>query len=187
MEDNYFTTLWWFLPCTDMSQPWVSTCPPSWTHLPPHPIPLGCPWAPALSVLLHVSNLRWSSTLHMIIHMFQCYSLKSSYPCLLPESKSLFFISVSLLLPCILFSIVVPQLTFPPTVEEGSLLHTLSSFPLSPWCLASGSWGTVHLSSHVFPPHQAGRRVRPLLSGTVLHITDSSCCVLHLPSLLLDE
>ena len=47
----------------------------------------------------------------------------------------------------ILFSIVVPQLTFPPTVEEGSLLHTLSSFPLSPWCLASGSWGTVHLSS----------------------------------------
>ena len=34
--------------------------------------------------------------------MFQCYSLKSSHPCLLQtEPKSLFFISVSLLLSCI--------------------------------------------------------------------------------------
>ena len=32
--------------------------PPS--HLPPHPIPLGCPRAPALSALLHASNLHWS-------------------------------------------------------------------------------------------------------------------------------
>ena len=47
--------------------------PPS--HLPPHPIPLGCPSAPALSALLHASNLHWSSILHMVIHMFQCYSL----------------------------------------------------------------------------------------------------------------
>ena len=26
-------------------------------HLPPHPIPLGCPSAPALSALSHASNL----------------------------------------------------------------------------------------------------------------------------------
>ena len=66
-------------------------------HLSPHPIPLGCPRAPALSALLHASNLHWSSILHMLIYMFQCYSLKSSHPRLLPESKSLFFTSVSLL------------------------------------------------------------------------------------------
>ena len=35
---------------------------------------------------------------HMIIYMFQCYSLKSSHPHLLPESKRLFYTSVSLLL-----------------------------------------------------------------------------------------
>ena len=58
--------------------------PPS--LLPPHPIPLGCPRALALGALLHASNLHWSSILHMVIYMFQCYSLKSSHPHLLPLS-----------------------------------------------------------------------------------------------------
>ena len=71
---------------------WVShgcTCvphpePPS--YLPPHPIPLGHPSAPALSTPSHASNLDWRSVSHMIIYMFQWYSLKSSHPCLLPPS-----------------------------------------------------------------------------------------------------
>ena len=58
-------------------------CP---SHLPPHSIPLGCPRAWALSALLHASNLHWSSILHMVMHMFQCYSLKSSLPHFLPHS-----------------------------------------------------------------------------------------------------
>ena len=89
MEDNYFIILWWFLPYIDMNQPRVYMCPPSWTrsHLPPHPISLGCPRALALSALLHASNLHWWSILHMVtIYMFQCYSLNSSHPCLLPGS-----------------------------------------------------------------------------------------------------
>ena len=64
----------------------------------PHSISLGCPRALALSALLHALNLDWSSISHMVIYMFQCYSFKLSHPHLLPESKSLFFISVSLLL-----------------------------------------------------------------------------------------
>ena len=58
--------------------------PPS--HLPPHPIPQGHPSAPALSTLSHALNLDWRSSSHMIIYMFQCYSLKSSHSCLLPQS-----------------------------------------------------------------------------------------------------
>ena len=58
--------------------------PPS--HLPPHPIPQGHPSAPALSALPHALNWNWWSISHMIIYMFQCYSLKSSHPCLLPQS-----------------------------------------------------------------------------------------------------
>ena len=50
------------------------------SRLPPHPIPLGCPRAPALSALLHASNLHWSSILHMATYRFQYYSLKSSHP-----------------------------------------------------------------------------------------------------------
>ena len=56
------------------------------SSLPPHPIPLGCPSAPAMSVLFHALILDWSSVSHMVIYMFQCYSLKSSHPRLLPQS-----------------------------------------------------------------------------------------------------
>ena len=56
------------------------------SHLPPHPFPLGCCRSPALGAVLHVLNLYRSSTLHMEIYMFQCYSLKSSHPHLLPQS-----------------------------------------------------------------------------------------------------
>ena len=88
MEANYFIIMWWFLPCIDMNQPRVYMCPhpepPS--HVPPHPIPLGCPSALALSAPFHAWNLDWSSISHMVIYMFQCYPLKSSHPCLLPQS-----------------------------------------------------------------------------------------------------
>ena len=65
----------------DMSQPWVYMCSPSWTpSFPPNPIPLGHPSAPALRTLSHALNLDWQSVSHMVIHMFQCYYLKSSHP-----------------------------------------------------------------------------------------------------------
>ena len=40
----------------------------------------GHPSAPALSTLSHASSLDWRAVSHMIIYMFQCYSLKSSHP-----------------------------------------------------------------------------------------------------------
>ena len=80
--------VFFFLPYMDMNQPQGHVCPhpecPS--HLPPHPTPPGCPRALALSALLHASNSHWSSISHMIIYMFQCYSLKSSHPSLHPQS-----------------------------------------------------------------------------------------------------
>ena len=45
-------------------------------YIPPHPIPLGCPRAPALSALLYASNLHWSSILH-ILHMVIYVSMNS--------------------------------------------------------------------------------------------------------------
>ena len=60
----------------------------SWgpSHLPPHPIPLGCPSVLALNALLHALNLDWSSISHVVIYMSQYYSLKPSHPYLLPQS-----------------------------------------------------------------------------------------------------
>ena len=71
------------------------------SHLLPHPIPQGRPSALVLSALSHALNLDWRSISHMVMYMFQCYSLKSSHPRLLPQSPKVFFISVSLLISCI--------------------------------------------------------------------------------------
>ena len=54
---------------------------------PPYPIPLGHPSARSLSALSHASNPDWSSISYVVIYMFQCYSLKSSHPRLLPQTK----------------------------------------------------------------------------------------------------
>ena len=62
--------LWWFLPCINVNWPQVNTCgPPSWTLLPPHSIPLGCPRTLALGALLHALNLHGSPVLHMVMYM----------------------------------------------------------------------------------------------------------------------
>ena len=62
------------------------------SHLLPHLIPLGCYRALALSSLCHTANSHWLSTLHMVMYMFQCYSLKSCHllsPQLWPKISSL--------------------------------------------------------------------------------------------------
>ena len=72
---------------------------PSPEHpLPPHPIPQGCLSALALSALFHTLNLDWSSFTYGSIHVSMLFSQiipPSPSP---TESKSLFFISVSVLL-----------------------------------------------------------------------------------------
>ena len=75
-------------------------------HLPPHPIPLSCPRAPTSNALLHALNLHWSSTLHMVIYMFQCYSLKSSHPCLLPHSPKVCSLHLCLFC-CLAYRVIV--------------------------------------------------------------------------------
>ena len=97
-------------PCHTLT--WIShgcTClPPSWSHLlPPFtPIPLGCPRALALSALLHASHLHWSSILHMVMYMFQCCSLKSSHPHLLPHSPKVCSLHLCLFC-CLAYTIVI--------------------------------------------------------------------------------
>ena len=78
--------------------------PPS--HLPPHPIPQGHPSAPALSTLSNASNLDWWSVSHMIIYMFQCHSLNSSHPRLLPQSPKICSLHLCLFC-CLAYRVIV--------------------------------------------------------------------------------
>ena len=84
----------------------VSLHPESPSHLPPHPILLGCPRAPALGTLLHASNLHWSSILHIVIYMFKCYILKSSHPHLLPQSPKVCSLHLCLFC-CLAYRVIV--------------------------------------------------------------------------------
>ena len=81
------------------------TCEPS-SHLPPHPISQGYPSVPGLSTLSHALNLDWRSVSHMIIYMFQCYSLKSFHPLLLPQSPKHCSIHLCLFC-CLAYSVIV--------------------------------------------------------------------------------
>ena len=78
--------------------------PPS--HLPPHPILQGYPSAPILSALSQALNLDWRSSSHMVIYMFQCYSLKLSHPCLLPQSPKVCSLHLCLFC-CLAYRVIV--------------------------------------------------------------------------------
>ena len=84
----------------------VSTHPECPIHLPPHPIPLGCPRALILGALLHTSNLHWSSILHMVIYIFQCYSPKLSHLHLLPQSPKVCSLHLCLF-SCLAYRIII--------------------------------------------------------------------------------
>ena len=91
---------------------WLShecTCfphPEPHSHLPPHSIPQGHPSAPALSTLSHALNLDWWSISHMIIYMSQCYSFKSSHPCLLPQNAKVCYLHLCLF-SCLAYRVVI--------------------------------------------------------------------------------
>ena len=76
----------------------IPSPPPSPSH------PSGSSQCTSPEHLSHASNLGWRSISHLIIYMFRCCSLRTSHPCLLPQSPSLFYTSVSLFLFCIYLS-----------------------------------------------------------------------------------
>ena len=126
---------------------WIShvcTCvshPEPASHLPPYPIPQGHPSTPALSTLSHASNVDWWSVSQMVIYMFQCYSLKSSYLHLLPQGPK-----ECSLHPC-LFSYLAYRVIVTIFLNSIyiciSILHWRFSFWLTSLCIISSSF--IHL------------------------------------------
>ena len=110
----------------------VSHHPETLSHLPPHPIPMGCPRAPALGALLHALNLHWSSIFTCgNIHVSMLFSnIVPSLPSP-TESKSLLFTSVSLLQSCIkgchyhLSKFHIYALIYCTGVSLSGLLHSI--------------------------------------------------------------
>ena len=80
-----------------MNQPWIYMCTPSRSPLsPPSPShPSGSSQCTIPEQLSHASNLGWRSVSPLIVHLFQCYFLRTFHPRLLPESQSLFCTKVA--------------------------------------------------------------------------------------------
>ena len=117
-------------------------------HLPPYPIPQGYPSAPALSTLSHASKLDWWSVSH-IIYMFQCYSLKSSHTCLLPQCPTV--CSLHLCLFCCLAYRVIITIFLNSIYICINTLYWCFSFWLTSLCIIGSSF--IHLirtDSNVF-------------------------------------
>ena len=87
-----------FLPYIDMNQPWIYMYSPSRYPLPtPSPShPSGSSQCTSPEHPSHASNLGWWSASPLTVYLFQCYSLRTSHPRLLPQSpKSVLYICVS--------------------------------------------------------------------------------------------
>ena len=76
------------------------------------------------------SNLDWWSVSHMIIYMFQCYSLKSSHPRLLPQSPKDCSIHLSLFC-CLAYRVIV-------TIFLNSIYIYVLVYCIGPECSLEG-------------------------------------------------
>ena len=70
------------------NQPWIYMCSPSQSPLPPPSLshPSRSSQCTSPEHLSHASNLGWWSVSPLIVYLFQCYSLRTSHPRLLPQS-----------------------------------------------------------------------------------------------------
>ena len=101
-------TMLWFSSHIDTHQPQVHMGPPILNPLPPPspPHPSGLSQSTSSDALLQALNLPWSSILHMVMYMFQCSSLVSSHPLLLPHSPKVCSLHLRLFC-CLAYRVII--------------------------------------------------------------------------------
>ena len=147
------------------------------THLPPHPMPQGCPSAPASSALFHALNLDWSSISHVVIYTFQCYSLKSSHPHLLPQSPKV--CSLHLCLFYYLTYRVIVTIVLNSIYIGINILYWCFSFWLTTFCIIGSSFICLIQFSHSVMtdslwPHEL-QHARPPCPSPTPGVYSNSC------------
>ena len=104
----------WFLPYIDMNQSWIYMCSPSRSPLPPpspsHPS--GSSQCTSPEHPSHASNLGWWSVSPLIVHLFQCCSLRTSHPRLLPQSPKVCSVHLCLFF-CFAYRVIITILLNP--------------------------------------------------------------------------
>ena len=70
------------------------------------PHPSGSSQCTSPEHLSHASNLGWWSVSPLIVYLFQCYSLRTSHPCLLPQSPKVCSVYLCLFF-CFAYRVIV--------------------------------------------------------------------------------
>ena len=108
--------------------------PPSPSH------PSGSSQCTSPEHMSHASNLDWRSVSHLIIYMFQYYSLRSSHPHLLPSSPKAYSMHLCLFF-CLACRVIITFFQIPYICV--SILHWCLSFWLTLLCIMGS--GFIHL------------------------------------------
>ena len=89
--------------------------------------------------LSHASNLGWWSVSHLIVYLFQCYSLRTSHPCLLPQSPKVCSVHLCLFF-CFAYRVIV-------TIFLNSIYVSILHWSLSFWVTSLSIMGSsfIHL------------------------------------------
>ena len=142
LEANYFTTLQWVLSYIDMNQPWIYMCSPSQSPLlPPSPSHLsGSSQCTSPEHLSHASNLGWWSVSPLIVYLFQCCSLRTSHPCLLPQNLKVCCEHLCLFF-CFAYRVIIT--IFLNSIYMHCILYWSLSFQLTSLCIMGSSF--IHL------------------------------------------
>ena len=106
----------------DMNQPWIYRCSPSRSPLPPPspPHPSGSSPCTIPEHLSHASSLGWWSVSPLIVYLFQCCSLWTSHPRLLPQSLKVCSVHICLFF-CFEYRVIVISHRIPLKLEKTKL------------------------------------------------------------------
>ena len=126
-----------------MDQPWSYMCSPSRSpHPPPSPHhPSGSSQCTSPEHLSHASNLDWQSVSPLLVYLFQCCSLRTSHPRLLPQNLKVCSVHLCLFF-CFAYRVVV-TIFLNSIYICVSILYWSLSFWLTSLCIMGSSF--IHL------------------------------------------
>ena len=112
---------------------------PSWTPLPPPspPHPSGVSQCTAFECI----ELHWWSISHMVMYMFQCYSLTSSHPLPLPQSPKVCSLYLCLFC-CLAYRVIIIVFLNSIYIYINALIYCIRcfSFWLTSLCIVGSSF-----------------------------------------------